>query len=413
MSSSEETQGGTGKKPKTEHTDENDHVMAEIPKQGDEGGKNATATDHNKQGNSSEEAANSIEIDDDEDPPLQQQEPGTSELFPGAPCVTVAKRCKKGDDDPSPLYLNRYGPRARGWFVWSPELCHPKDSVLDVKSLQNVSEKYHRVLDYPRLQGTARMRASNVEGLYDIVWECPGLEHDPLAAAELLNPAQVKKADELTTQKARREWLAQKANPKLDKYPITHARVKFTEPVDKFFKAENGVPSLPMDSRWELGSQYKALYRKDPIKAERKVYDKAVDQAKRFLEWYKGLRPDNFDDEGHYKRATTSRDPTAQPFKQSSSSPGPQTPTPERESEQSTASSSTTAKAPVQATANDKKPSTGAPQSTDEDDEELSPEERKEQLLNVFLLKNKIKSEEAMTKKDKAKWKFFFEAFDT
>ena len=413
MSSPGETSTGTGKKIKTEHTNETDQAMSDRPHNGDEGGQNATATDQGKPDNSIDKTVDSIEIDDDEEPPLQQQEPGTSELFPGAPCVTVAKRCKKGDDDPSPLYLNRYGPRARGWFVWSPELCHPKGSVLDVKSLQNVSERHHRVLDYPRLQGAPRMRASNVEGLYDIVLECPGLEHDPLAAAELLNPARVKKADELTTQKARREWLAQKANPKLDQYPITHTRVKFTERVDKFFTAEKGVPSLPMDSRWELASQYKALYRKDPIKAERKVYDKAVDQAKRFLEWYKGLRPDDFDDKGHYKRATTSRDPTVQPFKQSSSSPGPQTPTPERGSEQPTASSSTTAKAPVQAPANDKKLNTGAPQSTDQDDEELSPEERKEQILNVFLLKNKIKSEEAMTKKDKAKWKFFLEAMDT
>lgn len=128
--------------------------------------------------------------------PLQQQEPGTSELFPDAPCVIVAKRCKKGDDHPSPLYLKRYGPRASGWFVLSPELCHSKDSILDVKSLQNVSKKYRRVLDYPRFQGAARMRASNVEGLYDIVWECLGLEHDPLKAAELLNPSRVRRRDE-------------------------------------------------------------------------------------------------------------------------------------------------------------------------------------------------------------------------
>ena len=58
----------------------------------------------------STEQANNIN-NNAEPVPLVTEE-GRGELFPGVPCTTVTKQCKKGNNNPAPLYLNWYGPRA-------------------------------------------------------------------------------------------------------------------------------------------------------------------------------------------------------------------------------------------------------------------------------------------------------------
>ena len=55
----------------------------------------------------STEQANNIN-DNSEPVPLVPEE-GSAKLFLGVPCTTVTKRCKKGNSNPAPLYLNRYG----------------------------------------------------------------------------------------------------------------------------------------------------------------------------------------------------------------------------------------------------------------------------------------------------------------
>ena len=364
---------------------------------------------------------------DDEEPELLAQEDGTSSLFPDAPCETVAKRCKKGNDDPAPLYLNRYGPRSKPWFVWSTDLVLPKNSSKTAKDLQNVSEKFERVLDYPRKQGEAKPRASNVLGILNLVWDCSGMEHDPEAAAELLNPSKVKNADQLSTPKARREFLAvtddkRRRINKLDKYPTTHVDVKYRDSVHELFGKRENTSQGAITSRWEVGSCYRALYRKDELKAERKVYDAAVHQAKRFMEWYKSIRPEDFDETGKYRRST-SRDPTVQPFRATSSTPSPQSPTPDR----STVAEKTPTPAPVQESAPPPRTSpagqerTPAPQPTSErasppqasqsSDDKLSRDEFQDVVLEAYTMRHNIDSSDNMNPKQRAKWNAFFNAY--
>ncbi|ETN36741.1 uncharacterized protein HMPREF1541_09019 [Cyphellophora europaea CBS 101466] len=255
--------------------------------------------------------------DDDAEPQLLQEDSGPSELFPGVPCVTVAKRCKKGNDDPAPLFLNRYGPRAKGWFVWSTTP-HIRDGM-SVEDLQNVSERFHRVLDYPREQGKPKYRAANVHGILNIVWECEGLEQSPQEAAELLNPAKVKKAVELPTSKSRRDWLHKGKDHRLENYRITHIDVKFHQKINGLTTRPDNKDQGDVYNNWELATQYKALYRKDQIKAEWRVYEAAKLQAKRFLDWFEQRHPDGY---AEY-RQSQSREPTVQPFKRSSQSASP------------------------------------------------------------------------------------------
>ncbi|KAH0835291.1 hypothetical protein AYO21_01516 [Fonsecaea monophora] len=165
-------------------------------------------------------------VDDDAEPQLLQDDSGGLELFPGAPCVTVAMRCKRQNDS-SPMYLNRYGPRRCCWFVRITDL---KGSV-DVEKLQDVAYNYERVLDYPRRKGEPRIGASSVQGIITIVWDCQGFEDDPLQAAELLNPKKVKQADTLSTPKTRQDWLKLPGH-KLERYRATHVEVKFNQTME-------------------------------------------------------------------------------------------------------------------------------------------------------------------------------------
>lgn len=258
-----------------------------------------------------------VNIDDyDAEPKPLQADTETGELFPGVPCTTVAKRCKKGNDDPAPQFLNRYGPRAVGWFVWSTSPANLAGRSTD--DLQNVSEKFHRVLDQPLEQGKPRYRASDVSGIMNLVWDCEGFENSPMEAAELLNPNKVKKADVLETDKARRQWLKEKKKNSLDKYPITHVDVKF------YKRINDTVPRLKDKevnflSNWETGSQYRSLYRKDQIKAERRIYEAAKWQAQRFNHWYENTLPQEY----AKHRRSLSRDPTVQQFKRSEESASP------------------------------------------------------------------------------------------
>jgi hypothetical protein len=357
----------------------------------------------------------SIEVDDQE-PELLVAEAGTSELFPGAPCESVAKGCKKGNDDPAPRYINRYGPRHAGWLVWSTELVLPKNSSKTAADLQNVSEKFQRVLDYPREQGEQKIRSSSVLGLYNVVWDCPGLEGDPEKAVELLNPAKVKKANKYNTAQARRKFLAQ-PNNKLDKYPTTHANVKFSDPIQTLCKDIRNVKDPNTTTRFELGSIYRGLYRKDEIRAEYKVYNAAVHQAKKFLQWYQSVRPDDFDEQGRYRSA--SRDPTLQPL---SVSPTPQSPT----SEEGSAGSTAVEKTPAPASAKDSAPTpqpakekTPTPQPGQKDapssqanqaaEEKLSREEFREVVLEAYMMHHNIASEDKMSPKQRARFNVYFD----
>ena len=259
--------------------------------------------------------ANKKEDDYDSEPTPLQADTGSAELFPGVPCTTVAKRCKKGDDDPAPLFLNRYGPRAVGWFVWRTTPANLDGRSID--DLQNVSEKFHRVLDQPVKQGTPRYRASDVFGIMNIVWDCEGFQERPMEAAELLNPDRVKRADELTTAKARRDWLKEKEN-RLDKYPTTHVDVKFHKRINDVTGRLKDA-GVDVFSNWETGSQYKSLYRKAQIEVERRVYQAAKRQAERFTQWYETRLPEQY---AEYRRSL-SREPTVQPFKRSKESASP------------------------------------------------------------------------------------------
>lgn len=242
-------------------------------------------------------------LDSDAEPELLQVDSAGLGLFPNAPGITVAKRCK-GDKDSSPMYLNRYGPRQYGWFVWSTEA----QGTVDVDKLQDVADKYARVLDYPRRRSAARVGASDVSGIINMVWDCPGLEDDPLKAAELLNPNEVKNAGKLSTTKSRQEWLKQPGN-KLQRYPPTYVEVKYSQDMKSHLPGHEAS----LTTRWELGSQYKALYRRSgQIETEMKVYKSALSQAHRFLNWYKTQSPENFKD-GVYV-GSKSREPTLQPF---------------------------------------------------------------------------------------------------
>lgn len=353
-------------------------------------------------------------VDDDSEPQLLQEDTGPSELFPGVPCVTVAKRCKKGNDDPAPLFLNRYGPRAKGWFVWTttPQLS-PGTSVED---LQNVSERFHRVIDYPRQQGTPKYRAANVHGILNIVWDCEGLDHSPEDAVELLNPANVKRADELPTSKARRDWLKGRAN-RLEKYPITHIDVKFHQNITGVTQRPVAKDDGDLYDNWELGSQYKALYRKDQIKAEWRVYEAAKLQAKRFLEWFEQRHPTEFNE---YRRSQ-SRDPTVQPFKSASPEVGDSTkttPSPGNAPVEHGKRTSSEEPPPVQ-TSSGRVPSAAKGLDTETEGQEevaltsaaLSKDELKEVVLEGYCAAHDIQNAEAMTAKQKMKFDIYFEVY--
>lgn len=352
--------------------------------------------------------------DDDAEPQLLQEDTGPSELFPGVPCVTVAKRYKKGNDDPAPLFLNRYGPRAKGWYVWTTTPQLPPDT--SVEDLQNVSERFHRVLDYPRHQGTPKYRAANVHGILNIVWDCEGFEHSPEDAAELLNPATVKKADELPTSKARRDWLKGKTN-RLEKYPITHIDVKFHQNITGVTDRPVAKDDGDLHDNWELGSQYKALYRKDQIKAEWRVYEAAKLQAKRFLEWFEQRHPTEF----YEYRRSQSRDPTVQPFKSASPEVGgfaETTQSPENASvEQGKGTSSEkppavqTSPGRVPSPANGVDAQTKAHQDAVGTSTDLSKDELKEVVLEGYCAAHDIRNAEAMTAKQKMKFDIYFEVY--
>ncbi|KAK5246958.1 hypothetical protein LTR99_010963 [Exophiala xenobiotica] len=259
----------------------------------------------------------SIEIptdddDQDSDPAAIPFQAGsdTSELFPGAPCETVAKKCTRGYRDEAPTYLNRYGPRRCGWFVFSTTLLLP-DGV-EEKDLVNVSEKMDRILDYPRRQGEPKPRLGDVQGYLNIVWDYGKLEGNPLEAAELLNPRKVKQTDIYPTEKERR-------HNKLDKYPQVKIHLQFK----KNWKTDSGEKA----TSWELGSAFRQLYRKEQIKAEDEVYRMALNQADRFLRWYQSIKPDDFDENGVYKRSP-SREPTTVPLTRTRTTTTSMSPTP-------------------------------------------------------------------------------------
>ena len=207
-----------------------------------------------------------------------------------------------------------------------------------------------------------------------------------MEAAELLNPDKVKNADELRTSRERRDWLKKKKGNYLDKYPITHVDVKFHQSINTTVrrlkdKGEN------VHNNWEVCSQYKSLYRKDQIKAERRIYEAAQNQAKRFTEWYERQHPHEF---AEYQRSL-SRDPTVQPFKRSKESASPAYPnkSPEPKVKKEPDSSETDAqgdKKPVQEShtaaskpQQDQSPKESTPSSED-NGEELSEAEQEEAL---------------------------------
>ncbi|KAJ9493559.1 hypothetical protein LTR99_011179 [Exophiala xenobiotica] len=262
--------------------------------------------------------ASTEDDDQDSDPAAIPFQAGsdTSELFPGAPCVTVAKKCMRGNRDESPTYLNRYGPRKCGWFVFSTTLLLPDGA--EEKDLVNVSEKMDRILDYPRRQGEPKPRLGDVQGFLNIVWDYGKLEGDPLEAAELLNPRKVKQTDKYPTEKERR-------HNKLDKYPQVKIQLQFK----KNWKTD----SVEKATSWELGSAFRQLYRKEQIKAEDEVYRMALKQAERFLHWYQSIKPDDFDEKGVYKRSP-SREPTTVPLNRTRTTTTSVSPTPPPETTQ-------------------------------------------------------------------------------
>jgi hypothetical protein len=305
----------SGKKVKVEHSTDNEHIMDEHPDPDSGGDKPAPAPqpDPGSGGDKPAPATDGdINLPDaeadllDADPELLQNDSAGLGLFPNAPCVTVGKKCKRE----STVYLNRYGPRRFGWFVWSAE---PQGEV-DVKKLQDVGDKLERVLDYPRKKSQARVTSGYVKGIINMVWDCPGLEGDPLKAAELLNPALVKRADELPTLKARKEWAAKqsekKLNPRLPTYPPTHVEVTYNQDMQSFIRDVDE----PITKRWELGSQYRALYRSTGLEMEYRVYNSAKSQATRFLEWYKTANPEAYENGRYVASRSVSRDPTVQPL---------------------------------------------------------------------------------------------------
>ncbi|ETN44768.1 uncharacterized protein HMPREF1541_10438 [Cyphellophora europaea CBS 101466] len=356
--------------------------------------------------------ADTTDIGDDAEPIPLQADSGSGEIFPGVPCTTVARRCKKGDDDPAPLFLNRYGPRAKGWFVWSttPALADGQK----IEDLQNVSERFHRVLDFPREQGKPRYRASNVYGILNIVWDCEGLQGSPMEAAELLNPGKVKRAEELKTPKARRDWL-QKDDHFLDKYPTTHMDVKFHQKINGFTNNPVAKTKEDLFTSWEVASQYKALYRKEQIKSEWRVYEAAQQQAKRFTDWYAKNLPEQFSD---YRRSL-SRDPTVQPFKRSeeSASPAYGDEFSTGEKQKSTPSEPKAVPPPIESKANES-PGLNQDQKqikdqsgSDVDDDKLTMEELRDAALQGWCAANQIPQPNSMSRKDQLKFKIYFDVY--
>jgi hypothetical protein len=361
----------------------------------------------------------STDVSDDSEPIPLQADSGSGEIFPGVPCTTVARRCKKGDEDPAPLFLNRYGPRAKGWFVWSttPALVEGQK----IEDLQNVSERFHRVLDFPREQGKPRYRASNVHGILNIVWDCENLQDDPLEAAELLNPEKVKRAAKLTTFKARRDWL-QKEEHSLAKYPTTHMDVKFHQKINGATNNPAAKHQGELFASWEVASQYKALYRKDQIKAEWRVYEAARQQAIRFNDWYAKALPEQFSE---YRRSL-SRDPTVQPFKRSEHSASPaygNETTTEKKKQDVMSPEPKYVPRPDAVKANKSTSlaaSTGQNQSLEQaeaqpdsvvDDEKLTKEELQDAVLQGWCAANGIQQPNSMTRKDRLKFDIYFDVY--
>ncbi|KIW35788.1 uncharacterized protein PV06_11870 [Exophiala oligosperma] len=321
------------------------------------------------------------EDNDEQDPevvPIQGGE--SSELFPGAPRVTVAKMCKHGDDDGSPTYLNRYGPRRCGWFVFSSTLVLPEGST--EKDLINISDKFNRVLDYPRPQGKAKPRIGDVAGKLNLAFDCRGFEDDPLQAVELLNPQTVKKTNLYKTGSERRAHKAE-----LDKYPSVKIQLAFN--------GEWGKPS------WELSSAFRQLYRKNQISAEEEIYQFARKRALAFLNWYESSKPQEFES---YKRSM-SRDPTAEPLRKQpdiSASPPPSS-----ETAQSRKPEKKQLLTPPPDQEGGKEAETT--QSPSKAKQKLSPEKFKEIVLKAYRQAEGIKGE--MTDEQEAEWDIYYDVY--
>ncbi|KAK5215387.1 hypothetical protein LTR72_011556 [Exophiala xenobiotica] len=338
--------------------------------------------------------------DQDSDPAAIPFQAGsdTSELFPGAPCVTVAKKCMRGYRDEAPMYLNRYGPRRCGWFVFSTTLLLP-DGV-EEKDLVNVSEKMDRILDYPRRQGEPKPRLGDVQGYLNIVWDYGKLEGNPLEAAELLNPRKVKQTDIYPTEKERR-------HNKLDKYPQVKIQLQFK----KTWKTD----SVEKATSWELGSAFRQLYRKEQIKAEDEVYRMALNQAERFLRWYQSIKPDDFDKDGVYKRSP-SREPTTVPLNRTATTTTSVTPSPSPKTTQVPKSSQTHLPTPPP---DEKTPTpprdakAGNKPQTDQDStkgkKKMSREKFKEIILKAYKDAENITGE--MTEDQNDEWEVYFDAY--
>ncbi|KAL6240405.1 hypothetical protein RBB50_012687 [Rhinocladiella similis] len=321
------------------------------------------------------------EGDDEKDPevvPIQGGE--SSELFPGAPRVSVARMCKHGDKDGSPTYLNRYGPRRCGWFVFSSTLALAEGST--EKDLINISDKFNRILDHPRRQGEAKPRIGDVTGKLNLAFDCRGLEYDPLQAVELLNPQTVKKSNLYKTESERRAHKTE-----LDKYPSVKIQLAFNETW--------GKPS------WELSSAFRQLYRKNQIGAEEEIYQFARKRASAFLKWYESNKPQGFE---RYKRSM-SRDPTAEPLRKqpdTSSSPPPTTEaTQSRKPENKQLPTPPPDQEGGKETEKTQLPSKGK--------QKLSPEKFKETVLKAYRQAEGIKGE--MTGEQEEAWDVYYDVY--
>ncbi|KAJ9493564.1 hypothetical protein H2202_010959 [Exophiala xenobiotica] len=329
--------------------------------------------------------------DHDSDPAAIPFQAGsdTSELFPGAPCVTVAKKCMTGHRDEAPMYLNRYGPRRCGWFVFSTTMLLPDGA--DEKGLVNVSEKMDRILDRPRRQGEPKPRLGDVQGYLNLVWDYGKLEGDPLEAAELLNPRRVKQTDIYPTEKERR-------HKKLDKYPQVKIQLQFK----KSWKTD----SIEKATSWELGSAFRQLYRKEQIKAEEEVYRMALNQAERFLRWYQSIKPDDFDDKGVYKRSP-SREPTTIPLNRTTTTTTSVSPTPSPATSQVPKAGQTHLPTPPPDGKAGNKPQTD--QDSTKGKRKMSRDRFKEIILSAYKDAENITGE--MTEDQNDEWEVYFDAY--
>ena len=347
-------------------------------------------------------------IDDDAEPEMLTDQSGQGSLFPGAPCVTVAKR----ETGRKVSFVNRYGTRARGWFVLSPEFVPPKNGSLGPDDLQNIADRGQRYLDRHRSPTANKPKASHVTGAMNMVWEMGEHAGDPVAAAELLNPAKVKRADELTTMKQRREYVRSKSgNEPLDRYPIWYTEAKYDSTFMEFLTRER--VENPKRANWELNSSYKAIKYKDSLEAERSTYKAARQAANRFLEWYKTAKPDGFQE----LTQSLERDPTV--LRSTSpearhSQPPQAKPIPKTATVQAGHSEPTSGKALTPDTANriqeptpPAEPDEAGGTDATEDDEKLSLEDFREAVFEAYVAKKEI-DPNAITAKETARWKAFF-----